>query len=141
VQEWYSKYAAPNLERKTIDLYEWLLNAQVLPGLGRVPLRELSPEAIATWKAGLARDGLGVETQRKALKLLRGVLQRAVEWRRISVNPARLVRLPPPQEKGEVRPLPPELVESIRVHFLAADRRLDATLVPDVVRQSRPPAS
>jgi integrase len=129
VQEWYAKYAAPGLEPKTINLYEWLLNAQILPYLGRLSLRELSPEAIAAWKAGLARDGLGLESQRKALKLLRGILQRAVEWRRISINPARLVKLPPPQAKAEVRPLPPELVESIRHTFLAEDRRLDATLV------------
>jgi integrase len=99
------------------------------PASARCRLRELSPDAITTWRAGLARDGLGVESQRKALKLIRGVLQRAVEWRRISVNPARLVRLPPPEEKGEVRPLPPELVEAIRSHFLADNRRLDATLV------------
>jgi hypothetical protein len=38
VQEWYAKYAVPNLEPKTIDLYEWLLNAQILPGLGAVDI-------------------------------------------------------------------------------------------------------
>lgn len=129
VQEWYAKYAVPNLETKTIDLYEWLLNAQILPTLGALPLRELTPETITGWRAGLAKDGLGVESQRKALKLLRGILQRALEWRRITDNPARLVRLPVARDKREVRPLPPEKVEAIRSHLLREDRLDHAALV------------
>jgi integrase len=129
VQEWYANYAAPSLEPKTIDLYEWLLNAQILPTLGALPLRELTPETIAAWRAALAKDGLGVESQRKALKLLRGILQRALEWRRIPDNPARLVRLPVPADKPEVRPIPPEKVEAIRAHLLEEDRRDYAALV------------
>jgi integrase len=122
VQEWYAKYALTNLEPKTIDLYEWLLNSHILPGLGALPLREITSDVIADWRAGLARKGLGVESQRKALKLLRGILQRALEWKRVSDNPARLVKLPPAQARPEVRPLPPERVEAIRAHFLRDDR-------------------
>jgi integrase len=129
VQEWYAKYAVPNLEPKTIDLYEWLLDAHILPRLGALPLRELTPETITGWKADLAKAGLGVESQRKALKLLRGILQRAQEWRRISDNPARLVRLPVVQDKREVRPLPPENVEAMRAHLLREDRLDHAALV------------
>ena len=129
VQEWYAKYAVPNLEPKTIDLYEWLLNAQILPGLGAMPLRELTADTIAGWRACLAKAGLGVESQRKALKLLRGILQRALEWRRISDNPARLVKLPVAHDKREVRPLPPEKVEAIRSHLLREDRLDHAALV------------
>jgi len=129
VQEWYTQYAVPNLEATTIDLYEWLLNAQILPTLGGQPLRELNPETITGWRADLARKGLGTESQRKALKLLRGVLQRAVEWKRIPDNPARLVKLPAAASKPEVRPLPPERVEAMRAHFIARNQLEHAALV------------
>jgi len=62
-------------------------------------------------------------------KLLRGVLQRAVEWKRIPDNPARLVKLPAAQSKPEVRPLPPERVEAIRAHFLGRNQLDHAALV------------
>jgi integrase len=129
VQEWYAKYAVPNLEPRTIDLYEWLLNSHILPGLGCLPLRELSTETITGWRADLATKGLGTESQRKALKLLRGVLQRGVEWKRIPDNPARLVKLPRAESRPEVRPLPPEKVEAMRAHFLAANQLDHAALV------------
>ena len=129
VQEWYAKYAVPNLEPKTIDLYEWLLNSHILLALGGLPLRELDAETITGWRADLARKGLGTESQRKALKLLRGVLQRAVEWNRIPVNPARLVKLPAAASTPEVRPLPPEKVEAMRAYLLARNQLDHAALV------------
>jgi integrase len=129
VQEWYAKYAVPNLEPRTIDLYEWLLNSHILPTLGGLQLRELSPETITGWRADLATKGLGTESQRKALKLLRGVLQRGVEWKRIPDNPARLVKLPRAESRPEVRPLPPEKVEAMRAYFVAKNQLEHAALV------------
>jgi integrase len=129
VQEWYAKYAVPNLEPKTIDLYEWLLNKQILPMLGGISLRELTSETVAEWRADRARNGLGTESQRNALKLLRGVLQRAVEWNRITANPARLVKLPPAVSTPEVRPLPPEKVQAMRAYLLARSQLDHAALV------------
>lgn len=123
------KYAVPNLEPKTIDLYEWLLNSHILPALGKLPLRELDAETITSWRADLAMKGLGTESQRKALKLLRGVMQRAVEWNRIPVNTARLVKLPAAASTPEVRPLPPEKVEAMRAYLLAGNQLDHAALV------------
>ena len=45
--------------------------------------------------------GVGDPTVRKTLAFLQGILQRAVEWRRIDSNPAKAVRKPP-QRKTRV---------------------------------------
>jgi integrase len=62
---------------------------------------------------------------RKALTLLGGILQRAVEGGRLQVNTARLVRKAKAARKQEVRPLAPASVEAMR----AASSARDATLL------------
>lgn len=105
-----------------------MLNKHILPELGALPLLEVSTDEISAWKARMAKAGVGAEAQRKALRLLRGILQRAVEWKRIPTNEARLVRLPMPRDSRAVRPLPPETVEAIRDHFMRHSRPHDAVL-------------
>jgi hypothetical protein len=105
------------------------VNSHILPALGGLPLRELSPETITGWRADIAKKGLVTESERKALKLLRGVLQRGVEWKRIPDNPARLVKLPKAESRPEVRPL-------LRLDH-AALSRCSATRVSGRKRPSR----
>src|SRR3954447_21549687 len=44
--EWWRLYAGPNLARKTLELYAMLWDAHVLPRLGGLALRDLTPETI-----------------------------------------------------------------------------------------------
>ena len=78
------------------------------PTLGGYPLRELTPEIIGRWQADRLAAGAPVETTRKALTLLGGILQRAVEAGRIPSNPQRLVRKAAPRARprrcGRSRP-------------------------------------
>jgi integrase len=62
---------------------------------------------------------------RKALTLLGGIIQRAVESGRVQSNPARLVRKARAPRHQEVRPLAPAAVEAMR----AAANHRDATLL------------
>src|SRR5687767_11728638 len=80
VEEWWRVYAGPNLERATLRVYATLWNGHALPRLGAIPLRELTPQTIAHFRADLEQAGVGVEAIRKTMTMLQGVLQRAVEW-------------------------------------------------------------
>jgi integrase len=127
--EWWTLYAEPNLARKTLELYAMLWDAHVLPRLGGLALRDLTPETIQHFQVELRSDGVGVVSARKALTLLHGVLQRACEWGRIPSNPAAVVRKPPIKRQRATTPLPPAIVERIRNVLLADGRLRDATLV------------
>jgi integrase len=81
------------------------------------------------WRADLAAAGVGDPTVRKTLAFLQGVLQRAVEWRRIDTNPAKAVRKPP-QRRTRVADLASALaIEQMRASLRAQNRLRDATLV------------
>ena len=128
-ETWWHLHASPNLARATLEIYAGLWDRHVLPRLGGVPLRELTSEAIAYFRADLTRAGVGDASVRKTLTLLQGILERAVEWRRIATNPARSVRKPLQRRARPVRPLSPATIERIRLHLLQRGRLRDATLV------------
>ena len=88
-EEWWRLYGEPNLARSTLQVYAVQWDAHVLPRLGSIPLRELTPDVINRFRLELEAEGVGPASIRKALTLLQGVLQRACEWGRLSSNPAR----------------------------------------------------
>jgi Phage integrase, N-terminal SAM-like domain len=88
-ETWWKTYAVPNLAPKTRRIYAALWDRYVLPRLGTIALRQLTPEVVASFRADLTAAGVGDPTVRKTLAFLQGVLQRAVEWRRIDSNPVK----------------------------------------------------
>jgi integrase len=128
-EEWWRLHAEPNLARSTLKGYASIWDAYVLPRLGSVPLRELTPDVVNRFRLELEADGVGPASIRKALVLLQGVLQRACEWGRLASNPAAIVRKPVPPRRRSIVPLAPERVEAIRFVLLACGRIRDATLV------------
>lgn len=127
--EWWELHAAPNLAPKTLELYAWLLDAHILPRLGAVQLRDLTPEAVGRFRLDLEADDVGRVSVAKALTLLHGILARAVEWGRVASNPAAGVRKPAAGRRRSVTPLPPSVVERVRAILLADGHLRDATLV------------
>ena len=128
-KEWWRLYAEPNLARATLELYAMLWDTHILPRLGAVTLRELTPELLGRFRLELEADGVGRSSVRKSLVLIHGVLQRAVEWGRLGTNPARAVRKPPVGRPRAVTPLSPDTVEAIRFWLLRRGMVRDATLV------------
>jgi integrase len=128
-EEWWRLYAEPNLARSTLTGYASIWDAHVLPRIGSVPLRALTPDVVNRFRLELEADGVGPASVRKSLVLLQGVLQRACEWGRLASNPAAIVRKPVPPRARAVVPLAPERVEAIRFALLACGRIRDATLV------------
>ena len=128
-EEWWRLYAEPNLARSTLQVYAAQWDAHVLPRLGSIPLRELTPDVINRFRLELEATGVGRASIRKALTLLQGVLQRACEWGRLSSNPVAPVRKPAVGRARAVVPLAPESVEAMRDWLLRRRLVRDATLV------------
>jgi integrase len=128
-REWWTVYAEPNLAPKTQVMYASLWDRYVLPRLGGLELRRLTPAVIEGFQAELRREGVGEPTILKTLTLLQGILQRAVVWGRLRANPVAAVRKPTQRRRRAVRAVPPAVIEQIRRALLADDRARDATLV------------
>lgn len=128
-EEWFQLYAIPNLAEATQRSYACLWDAHALGRLGGFQLRELTPEVISRFRSQLEQAGVGPASIRRTLVLLQGMLERAVEWRRISSNPARAVKKPNQGRKRAIRPLAPATIEQMRRHLLQEKRLRDATLV------------
>ena len=128
-REWWSTYAEPNLAPKTRVMYASLWDRYVLPRLGGLELRRISPAVVEAFQAELRREKVGEPTILKTLTLLQGILQRAVVWGRIRTNPVAPVRKPVQRRKHAVRPIAPATVEQIRRKLISGRRIRDATLV------------
>src|SRR3954454_16168390 len=129
VQECWTVYAGPNLERATLRAYASFWNGHALPRLGHLPLRELTPQTIARFRAELEAAGVGVEAIRKTMTMLQGVLQRAVEWGRVPTNAVKITRKPPKPHRPAVQAIPPTLIEIMRARLLEEGKLRDATLL------------
>lgn len=76
------------LAPKTQELYDYLLNALILPTLGDVELVQLTPARIRAWRAGLLRAGRpGPSTIAKAYRLLSSMMSTAVVDNLVARNP------------------------------------------------------
>jgi integrase len=128
-EDWWELHAEPGLAPKTRELYRWLLDTHLLPRLGHVQLRALTAERIQRAAAEMLAGRVPAETTRKALTLLRGILERAAEWSRITHNPARYVRKPPRETRRLAQPLSPRQVERLRRRMREQGSIRNATLV------------
>jgi hypothetical protein len=128
-REWWQVYGEPNLARSTLESYAITWDRHVLPSIGGLQLRELTPQVLERFRGDLAAAGVGLPTQRRVLVIVQGILQRAVEWGYIPTNPAKVVRKPVGRRRHVVRPMAPVVVEQIRAHLLADGDLRSATLV------------
>ena len=93
--EWWERYAGRHLERSTLRTYAVVWNRHLLPRVGHLELRQLTPGAVARLRADLESDGVGPATIRKALGLLQAICRQAVEWEELRANPVKQIRKPP----------------------------------------------
>jgi integrase len=78
------------LRPKTRELYTYLLNRHILSALGQANLTAIAPGTIRDWNAQLRSGTIADATAAKAYRLLRQILQAAVEDRLIAENPCRI---------------------------------------------------
>lgn len=75
------------LRPKTREVYESCLRIHILPALGPLPLGRLTTPGIRAWHAGLISGGCGAPVVAKCYRLLRTILNTAVEDGLLAVNP------------------------------------------------------
>ncbi len=100
---------------KTAQLYEGLLRPHIDPVLGDRFLSEITARHVRQWHTRLlGEDGPGASTVAKAYRLLRGILNTAVEDELIMKNPCRI------KNAGVERPEGRPVLTVVEVFRLAA---------------------
>jgi integrase len=87
-QEWIRH--RPGLRPRTVDLYRWLYRKYIASTMADRLLSDLTPGIIRTWHADLLTDGVTPTMAAKAYRLLRAVLNTAVDDELIHRNPCRI---------------------------------------------------
>ncbi|MFJ8696381.1 tyrosine-type recombinase/integrase [Streptomyces roseolilacinus] len=90
----FEKYATQWVEERdlaatTDELYRRLLRLHILPTFGGLDLDEISPPAVRAWRAE-RRKAIGATTVAKSYRLLKAILQTAVDDEAIRRNPCRI---------------------------------------------------
>lgn len=85
--EWLTR--RPDLAVRTTELYRYLLDAHILPGLGSTNLGALAPSKIRGWHAKLAQDH--ASTAAKAYRLLSSIMRTAVTDGLLLATPCKIV--------------------------------------------------
>jgi integrase len=80
----------PNLRPKTVQLYEYSLRRHLRPTFGNVAIREIREPAIRRWRVTLLDSGFSAIAVAKAYRLMKAILNTAVDDRLIQRNPCRI---------------------------------------------------
>ena len=127
--EWWPRYAVPNLKPSTRRRYLEVWGTHLLPRIGDYQLREITPALVEDLCSQFRAAKVGVQTQRKAVMLLQGILRRAVVRGLIPSNPVSVVDKPRQPATKRPQPLAPLIVETIRAGHLVERRDTRASLL------------
>jgi integrase len=112
---------------QTYREYELACRRYVVPFIGGVKLARLNARDISQWMADMSRSKFSNNTRKRALRVLRVALNRAIKLQIIDINPANAVDMPKVR-KREIRPL--EVHECGSLFTACKDHRLgDAIIV------------
>lgn len=109
---------AHGLANKTAERYRQLIDQQIVPHLGAVPLQKLRPAQVEEWHGILLRAGgkdgkpLSARTVGHAHRVLHRALERATKSELVSRNVAHVIK-PPKVEAEEVEALSSEQMAAV----------------------------
>ncbi len=106
VERWLED-AAQRVRPKTLDWYGATLRRWVLPGLGDLRLRDITPLHIYRLYQGLLARGVSGTSVRRVHACLRVAFRQAVRWSMLPADPTARVK-PPAEKRREVHVLTPE---------------------------------
>jgi integrase len=117
--------AARPIRPRTAELYRLQLRLHIAPYIGEVKVAKLQPSHIRQWHAALVRDsGLHPTTVAKVYRLLRSILNTAVEDELLEANPCRIRN--GGREQSKERPIP--TVDQVKAAADAMPPHLTATV-------------
>lgn len=94
LEHWLENMQRPAVAVSTLGQERWLVRKHINPHLGERRLSRLTPEHLDWFFAELDRQGVGSVTRQRVHQILRQSLRRAVEKRRLQVNPMSAVEAP-----------------------------------------------
>lgn len=80
----------PNLRPKTVQLYEGLVRHHLVPVLGKTAVADIRERTVRRWRKTLLAGGTGPVTVAKAYRLLKSIMNTAVDDGMIRRNPCRI---------------------------------------------------
>lgn len=80
----------PGLRPKTVQLYEGLFRLHLVPTFGNLAVSEIKAAHVRKWRKTLLDGGLGPVTVAKAYRLLKAIMNTAVEDKMIKSNPCQI---------------------------------------------------
>jgi len=80
----------PGLRPKTLTLYRYLLRKHIAPELGHLAIAEIQPSRVRRWRKKLLDAGVSEVTTAKAYRLLKAILNTALDDGAIKRNPCRI---------------------------------------------------
>ena len=87
-QTWIAE--RPGLRPKTVKLYGYLLRRHIAPVLGGLAIADIQPSQVRRWRKQLLDTGVSEVTTAKAYRLLKAVLNTALDDGVIRRNPCRI---------------------------------------------------
>jgi integrase len=87
-QAWVTE--RPNLRPKTIQLYGGLVRLHLVPTFGALAVQDITEARVRRWRKNLLDAGVGPVTVAKAYRLLKAILNTAVDDGLIRRNPCRI---------------------------------------------------
>ncbi len=78
------------LRPRTVELYEYLLRSHLNPTFGTTPLSRISSSTVRTWNSDIRAGSISETTASKAYRLLRQIMQTAVDDRLVRQNPCQV---------------------------------------------------
>jgi integrase len=91
---WREKYALGQVRPSTLAMYESLWNNHLMPALGDVSIAKIGTEDIQSLKSTKLSEGRAPQSVKHMLRLVRQMLEHAVDWGYIRSNPAKKVKDP-----------------------------------------------
>ena len=90
-EDWYRGLT---LRPKTVAGYRSLPDSRILPVLGAIELRRITPDLLRGWVADMAEEGLSASRMGQAKRVVGAVLAQAVDDGLIGRNPTDTVKVP-----------------------------------------------
>lgn len=87
-RDWISE--RPKLRPRTIELYHYLLRAHICPTFEDKPLNAIKEPHVRRWRTKLLEQGISEVTAAKAYRLLKAILNTALDDQLIKRNPCRI---------------------------------------------------
>jgi integrase len=121
LRRWLRDYVEPSLALRTQQRYREVVDYDLVPYIGRLPLQKLRPAHVVELEQRLRKEGnrrngkgLGPAAVQKVHAVLHRAMAHAVKWQAISVNPVSAVDRPV-VPKTEIQVVSPEQARALLV--------------------------